>query len=35
MSIIQMRNSLCVPILAWKLDLISSYINVPKWVSHV
>ena len=33
--IIQMRNSLCVPVFAWKLGLICSSTQVPKWVSHV
>ena len=30
-----MRNSLCVPVFAWKLGLINSTIQVPIWVSHV
>ena len=34
-SIIQIRNSLDVPVFAWKLDLISSSVQVLKWVSHV
>ena len=30
-----MRNSLYVPVFAWKLGLRSSSIQVPKLVSHV